>query len=343
MSYSLSLERVLGILAEANIEGSLPPQISGLATLQEAQAGDLSFLGNSKYQSQVPESAASVIIVPTDYPGHPKAGQAFLRHPQPSLGLALICREIERQLLPPRTPGIHPSAVVSPSAEVSPEAFIGPLCVVEDGAVISTGCHLEAQVYIGAHARLAAHCHLSPHVTLAHHCELGERVRVHPGTSIGSDGFGYEFIAGQHEKVPQIGNVIVGPDVEIGANTTIDRARFGSTRIGAGSKIDNLVMIAHNVQVGKGCLLVAQCGISGSTVLGDYVIVGGQAGLAGHLKIGDRAKIGAQAGISKNMEPDIFVRGTPAHPYMEAQRIFALQKRLPEFFQRLKALENKSD
>lgn len=339
MAFPIASEQLLKLLPEASPEGNLPPQISGLADLKEAQSGDLSFLGNSKYSRFVETSKASVIIVPEDFEGSPASDQCWLRHPQPSLALAVLCRHIEKILLPPPVPGVHPTAFVHPKAAVDPSASIGPLCVIMEGAKVEKNAHLVAQIHLGSHSRVGSDSWLAANVVLGDYCVIGDRCRVHGGTVIGSDGYGYEFVNGKHEKVPQIGIVSIEDDVEIGANTAIDRARFGLTKIGAGTKIDNLVMIGHNVKVGKGCLIVAQAGISGSTTLGDYVVVGGQAGLAGHVTIGDRAKIGAQTGISKDLEPDAFVRGTPAFPYMEAQRIYALQRRLPEFFKRLKALE----
>lgn len=178
-----------------------------------------------------------------------------------------------------------------------------------------------------------------PGVTVTAECELGRRVRLQPGVVIGSDGFGYEFVKGRHEKVPQVGNVVIGDDVEIGANATLDRARFSRTVVGEGTKIDNLVQIAHNVVIGRHCILCSQVGISGSTTLEDYVVLGGQAGLGGHITIGKGAKAGGQAGITSDVAPGAFVNGTPAIPYMLERRLAVLHQRLPELVKRLDTLE----
>jgi UDP-3-O-[3-hydroxymyristoyl] glucosamine N-acyltransferase len=211
--------------------------------------------------------------------------------------------------------------------------------VVESGAVIGERSHLQAQVFVGRSAVIGDDCWLMPGVVLAAECEIGQRVRIQPGVVIGSDGFGYEFVSGRHEKVPQVGNVVIGDDVEIGANTTIDRARFSRTSIGEGTKIDNLVQVAHNVVIGRHCLLCSQVGISGSTTLEDYVVLGGQAGTAGHLTIGRGVKAGGRAGITTDVAAGGFVNGTPAIPYLLERRIVVLQQRLPDLFKRVDLLE----
>jgi UDP-3-O-[3-hydroxymyristoyl] glucosamine N-acyltransferase len=236
---------------------------------------------------------------------------------------------------------VHPSAVVAPGAKIAATATVGPLCVVESGTVIGERAHLQAQVFVGRAAKIGDDCWLMPGVVLAAECELGRRVRLQPGVVIGSDGFGYEFVQGRHEKVPQVGNVVVGDDVEIGANTTLDRARFSRTTVGEGTKIDNLVQIAHNCIIGRHCLLCSQVGISGSTTLEDYVVLGGQAGLAGHITIGKGAKAGGQAGITHDIDAGAFVNGTPAIPFQLERRIAILHQRLPELFKRVDALEAK--
>jgi len=213
------------------------------------------------------------------------------------------------------------------------------LCVVEDGVTIGEGTHLQAQVFVGRNAQIGTGCWVMPGVVIETDCILQNRVRLHPGVVIGADGFGYEWGAGRHDKVPQIGNVVLQDDVEIGANSNVDRARFSRTLIGEGTKIDNLVQIGHNVIIGKHCLLCAQVGISGSTTLEDYVVLGGQAATAGHITIGKGVKVGGQAGINHDVAPGTFVNGTPAIPYMLERRIAVLQHRLPTLFKRVDALE----
>ena len=284
---------------------------------------------------------ASVVLLPADYAGEPRPNQLFLIVENPSIALARVCARIEQSLWPKPAPGVHPTAHVAPEAQIAASATVGPLCVVESGAVIGDRVHLQSQVFIGHGARIGDDSWLMPGVVVGAECALGHRVRVQPGVIIGSDGFGYEFVQGRHEKVPQVGSVEIGDDVEIGANTTIDRARFNRTVIGEGTKIDNLVQIAHNVVIGRHCLLCAQVGISGSVTIGDYVVLGGQAGVAGHLSIGKGAKIGGGAGVTQDVAPGAFVNGSPAIPLQLERRIAVLKQRLPELFKRVDTLETR--
>jgi len=339
-SFSASIIRTL--IGGGTLRGDEGITVSGLKGLSEAGPADLAFLGNPKYRDQVPRCQAGVILLPKDYPGEPPAGQAWILVDNPSFALAQICRALEAQLFPKPPAGIHPSALVDPSAVIDPAASIGPLAVVGAQSVIGPGCVLEAGVTIGRHCRLGADCHLFPRVTVYDRCTLGERVRAHAGVVIGSDGFGYESVAGVHQKVPQIGVVVIEDDVEIGANSTVDRARFAETRIGAGTKIDNLVQVAHNVRIGPHSILAAQTGVAGSATLGHHVIVAGQVGIAGHLKVGDRAMIAGQAGVSQDIPEGAHVRGNPAIPVIQSQKIDILARRLPELFRRVAALESAS-
>jgi UDP-3-O-[3-hydroxymyristoyl] glucosamine N-acyltransferase len=244
-------------------------------------------------------------------------------------------------LWPKPTPGIHPSAIIAPDVQIPATATIGPLCVIESGVVIGERTHLQAQAFIGRKTRIGADCWIKSGVKIATECALGNRVLVHDGAVIGADGFGYDFVAGRHQKVPQVGRVVIHDDVEIGANTTIDRARFSETIIGEGTKIDNLVQIGHNVVVGKHCLICAQVGTSGSCTIEDYVVIGGQAGIAGHLTIGRGCKVDGQTGVNSSLEPGSSVKGSPCLPYSLEQRVNVLRKRIPELFKRVDALEEK--
>lgn len=339
MQVSFSSADIVGITQPLAIRGETSEVVRGLASLAAAGPGDLSFLGNPKYKSEVPATRASVVLLPVGYSGEPSPGQLFLLVANPSVALARVCARIERLLWPAPLAGVHPSAVVAPGAMIAPTATIGPLCVVEAGAQIGERVHLQAQVFVGREARIGDDSWLMPGVVLASECVLGRRVRVQPGAVIGSDGFGYEFSQGRHEKVPQVGHVAVGDDVEIGANSTIDRARFSRTEVGEGTKIDNLVQIAHNVVIGKHCLICAQVGISGSTQLADFVVLGGQAGLAGHLAIGKGAKVGGGAAVTADVPAGIFVNGSPAIPLQLERRLVVLQRRLPDLFKRVDAIE----
>ena len=339
MEFRFSLDEVTEIVGEGRREGATDVAVTGIASLEVAAPGDLSFLGNRKYQKQVATCRASLILLPELYEGSPKPGQAFLFVPSPSLALAKICGRIEREHWPDPPPGIHPTALIDPAAVVDRQAHIGPYCVIGPGSSVGPGTVLEAHLCLGRDVAVGARCWLSSRVNVADGCRLGDRIRLQSGVVIGSDGYGYEPFEGKHRRLPQIGTVIIENDVDIGANTTIDRARFGVTRIGEGTKIDNLVQIAHNVAIGKHCLVVAQVGISGSTVLQDHVIVGGQAGAVGHITIGEGSMVGAQAGVTNDLAPGSKVRGTPAYPIMEAQRVEILQRRLPDLFNRVRAVE----
>lgn len=339
MLVSFRVEDLVAIVAPKAVRGGTSAVVRGIAALKNAEPGDLAFLGNPKYKADVAASRASVILVPADFEGAPQPEQVFLLVDNPSLALARVCARIEQALWPKPAAGVHPTAFVAPGAKVAASATIGPLCVVEEGAEIGERTHVQSQVHVGRGARIGADCWLMPGVVVAAECVLGQRVRLQPGVVIGGDGFGYEFVRGRHEKVPQVGNVVVEDDVEIGANSTVDRARFGSTVIGEGTKIDNLVQVAHGVVVGKHCILCAQVGISGSTTLEDFVVLGGQAGVGGHITIGKGAKAGGQAGISTDVAPGSFVNGTPARPYVLERRLQVLHARLPEVFKRLDALE----
>lgn len=339
MAFVFSLQRILEILsADVESVGDFSGDITGIASLSGAEAGDLSFLGNSKYKNQVADSKASVLLLPKDYEGQPAEGQLFLKVEHPSFALAMICREIEQMLLPRPAPGVHPSTVVHPDATISPHASVGPFCVVEQGAVVEAAV-LESHAHVGRYAKVGPDAYLFPNVVVGDYCEIGARNRLHAGCVIGADGYGYEFLEGAHQRVPQVGNVVTAADVDIGANSTIDRARFGSTYIGEGTKIDNQVQIAHNVRVGKHCLLVAQVGISGSTEIGNGVVIGGQAGVAGHLTIGDGAMIAGGAAIVKSVPAGKKMRGSPAVEMALNNRIIVLQRKLPELFKRFEQLE----
>lgn len=339
MEVSFTAAEIVEITRPKSVAGATTETIRGLAALALAGPGDLSFLGSPKYKAQVGETRASVVLLPLDFAREPRPNQLFLLVDNPSVALARVCARIEQTLWPKPVAGTHPSAVVAVDARIAPTATIGPLCVVESGAVVGARAHLQAQVFVGRSAVVGDDCWLAPGVTIATGCEIGKRVRLHSGVVIGSDGFGYEFVDGRHEKVPQVGGVVVGDDVEIGANSTVDRARFSQTVIGEGTKIDNLVQIAHNVIVGRHCVLCSQVGISGSSVLEDYVVLGGQAGMAGHLTVGKGAKAGGRAGITSNVPAGSFVNGVPAIPYLLERRITVLQQRLPDLFKRVDAIE----
>ncbi len=343
MAINISTQRILEILGdEAESVGGYDGPVRGIASLSAAGEGDLSFLGNPKYRSEATASMASVLLLPDDFEAEAKPGQLIVKVANPSFALARICRDIECRLFPQPEPGIHPTAVVDPEAEVSEKASIGPLCVIAAGARIGAAV-LEAQVSIGPRASVGDGTLIQCGVRVGGYCEIGPSNRLLPGCVIGSDGYGYEFVEGVHQRVPQVGKVVTGREVDIGANTTIDRARFGATTIGDGTKIDNQVQIAHNVRIGKCCLVVAQVGISGSTTLGDGVVVAGQAGIAGHLDIGSGVQIAGGAAVTRSIPAGKKVRGSPAIDMMLHDRLVILQRKLPDFFKRFDQLEKRME
>lgn len=341
MNISFNLKDIQEIIPEATIKGSLDVKLKGIASLSDADVGDVSFLSNAKYTLQVPTCKASLILLPRGYEGEPRAGQLFIFVDKPSWALAKISRHIEQQLWQKPKAGIHPTAYIEPTAKVDHSASVGAFTYIGTNASIGPDVVIGSHVHIGNEVIVGDCSWLMPHVVIQDYCSIGKRVRLHSMVVIGSDGFGFSTLKdGTHHREPQIGKVIIEDDADIGAGTTIDRARFSVTRIGEGTKIDNLVQIGHNVSVGKHCLIVAQVGISGSTVIEDNVVIGGQVGIAGHLRIGARSMIGAMSGIARDLEPGSYVRGSPSLPYMLAQRIDVLKKRLPELFKRVDALEN---
>jgi UDP-3-O-[3-hydroxymyristoyl] glucosamine N-acyltransferase len=339
MQLSFTPDEVAAIVQPRAARGATTATIRGISALGTARPGDLTFLGNPKYKAEVAGTRASLVLVPPDYVGDPVADQLFFVVDQPSVALARLCARIEQAMRPPPSPGVHPTAIVAAGARVAATASLGPLCVIEDGVRIGERSQLQAAVFVGRDAVIGDDCQLMPGVRICAGSELGQRVRLHANVVIGSDGFGYELVDGRHEKVPQIGIVVVEDDVEIGAGSTIDRARFGRTIVGEGTKIDNLVQVGHNVVIGKHCILCAQVGVSGSATIEDYVVLGGQVGVGGHITVGRGVKAGGQAGIAINVPPGTYVNGNPAIPYLLERRIAVLKQRLPELFHRVDALE----
>ncbi len=334
------LEQLISLIQPTRVQGKTNVEhLTGIACLRRAKAGDISFLGNQKYKGEVFKCRATVILVGKDYVGTPQENQVYLHTENASKSLDIICRDIENKTRPIFTPGIHSSAIIDPSAKVSPKACIGPLCVIEKNAVIEDGVILHASVFIGEGVYIGHNTLIRPNVSILRDTHIGRNGYIDSGVVIGSEGYGYETENGVHKKSPQIGRVVVEDNVDIGANTTIDRARFYETRIGEGTKIDNLVQIGHNVIIGKNCFIVAFVGIAGSTVVEDNCIIGGQVGIAGHLRVGKGSMLGAQTGLNHDLEPGSYVRGTPAYPYMLAHRIDVLKQRLPELFKRIDNLE----
>lgn len=331
----------LATLCGAVVDGDPSLRVEGPATLAEAGPHEITFLANPRYVPQLATTRAGAVVVTRDCAA-PRAGLALLRCDDPSRAFTAVVRAFQPPASVPAA-GVHPRALVDPSAIVDPSASIGPNCTVGPAARIGARTVLVANVFVGAHAAVGADGVLHPGVVVYERVTIGARALIHAGTVLGSDGFGFEPTATGWNKIPQVGTVEVGDDVEIGANCAIDRGRFGPTRIGNGVKLDNLVHVAHNVVVGDGSLLIAQVGIAGSARVGKRAILAGQVGIGGHAVIGDGARIGAQAGVLSEAAPGAELWGTPARPRAEALRSAALVARLPEMQARVRALEKRLD
>lgn len=334
------MELTLGAIAErigARLEGDAAISISGVSGIREALPGQITFVANPRYKHYLAETRASAVIV----------GDGLGEIPIP----CLIASDPYRAYLevlqvfsrPPDQPptGIDPSAIVSPRAKLGENLAIGPYVVIEDDVEVGDGTILMAGCYLGPRSQVGAHCRFYPHVVLREETFVGNRVILHPGVVLGSDGFGYAFDGQAHHKIPQMGRVIVEDDVEIGSNSTVDRATTGVTRIGRGTKIDNLVHIAHNVEIGELSILCAQAGISGSTRLGRGVTLAGQSGLVGHIDIGDGARVGAQGGVTKSVPAGETVSGYPATNHGRASRMYAALRHLPDTLRTIRELESR--
>jgi len=322
-------------MCDGTLLGDPAEQITGAASLVDATDGEVSFFNNPKYAAQLRKTRASAVFVPTDFVEQISAAQIRVSNPAKAFEqvvLKLAPKPIEF------APGIHPSAIVDPSVKLGTRVSIQPHAVIENGATIGDFTVIGAGSYVGHAAIVGANCIIYPHVTIRERTRVGARVVIHSGAIIGADGFGFEPAERRYEKVPQVGIVQIDDDVEIGANTTIDRARFGRTWIQEGAKIDNLVQVAHNVVVGKHTVIAAQTGIAGSVRIGQRVLIGGQVGIIGHIEIGDNTAIGAQSGISKNISGGVWW-ASPAVPLAEAKQQMAWVRRLGKLFARVKEIE----
>ena len=321
----------------ARLEGDGAVEITGVAPIERAVPGEISFVANSRYNKHIATTGASALVLDPDTQCD---RIPVLRHENPYLTMAHVV-----DLLYPEKPvadtGRHPSAVVDSDAKVDPSVSIGALGVVSRGASIGRNTQIAPSAFIGENVTIGDDCRIYPGVRILYDCKIGDRVIIHPGVVIGSDGFGFAESPAGLKKIRQIGWVEIGDDVEIGSNTTVDRGAIGPTRIGRGTKIDNLVQIAHNVEIGEHCIIVSQVGISGSTKLGNQVVLGGQVGMVGHIELGDGVRVAAQSGIKNSVPAGKTIFGTPARDIMEAKRIEAALNRLPELLKRVKALENR--
>jgi UDP-3-O-[3-hydroxymyristoyl] glucosamine N-acyltransferase len=328
----------LAIFAGGELRGGDPTErITGAASLAEAVPGEVTFYADPRYLERLRKTRASAIFVSNDFPEQTAAAQIRVANPSKAFEkvvLKLAPKPVEF------SPGVHPSAVVDPTAKLGRGVSIQPHAVVESNATIGDKTVIGAGSYVGPESVIGPSCVIYPNVTIRERTLIGARVIVHSGAIIGADGFGFESIDGRYKKIPQIGIVQIDDDVEVGANTTIDRARFGRTWIQEGVKIDNLVQIAHNAIIGKNSIIAAQTGISGSTRIGENVKMAGQVGVIGHLTIGDNTIIAAQSGISKDLPGGAWF-GSPAVPLPQAKRQIALIHRLGNLLDRIRAIEKR--
>jgi UDP-3-O-[3-hydroxymyristoyl] glucosamine N-acyltransferase len=327
-------ERVGGYVAPEDYE----KVIVGVASLDDANEGDLSFYGSPKYLKALRKSHATAVLVPHGFAEEVRATRVWVDNPGEAFA-KLLEVFAPAPISPP--PGIHPGAIVAADVEIGAEVTIEAFAVIESGVRIGARTIVGAHGYIGHHAVLGEECRLYPHVTIRERSLIGNRVVLHPGVIIGSDGFGYEFRDSRQQKIPQTGTVQIDDDVEIGANSTVDRARFGRTWIQEGVKIDNLVQIAHNVTIGRHTVICAQVGISGSVRVGNNVTLAGKVGVNGHIEIGDGAIAAAMGAITKSVPPREVLVGVPARPAREYKRNLVLLNNIDKLYERVKKLEGK--
>ncbi|MCD6048634.1 MAG: lpxD [Verrucomicrobia bacterium] len=308
--------------------------ITGFSAANQTRPGDLTFADQETYFAVAEASPAAAILVPE---GFSSTKKTLIRVKNPRIAVARLLP----LFFPPDqyAPSVHPSAVIDASAQVDPTAHIGPNCVIGARAKVGARAVLMGGNHIGRDAKVGDDTTFYPNVVIYHQCQVGNRVIIHAGTVIGSDGYGYVLDEGRHRKILQIGNVIIHDDVEIGANTAIDRGALGSTVIGQGTKIDNLVHVAHNVTIGRHCIITGQVGFAGSTKMGDYCVVAAQSGIADHLTIGNQATIGAKSGVMRDIPDGGKVLGTPAMPDKQAKRQMIASQQLPEIIRRMRDLE----
>jgi len=315
--------------------------ITGVSGIREAEKGDITFVSHQRYLPLIRKTRASAVIVGDRMKVDDNGGEACLiRVTDPGTAFAKVAERFVGEAIK-FPPAIHPTAVIGQSVTLGRNLVIRPYVVIEDGAVIGDDTVIYPHCYVGHATRIGSNCLLYPGVKIRERVSIGNNVIIHSGAVIGSDGFGFTTVDGVHQKVPQMGTVEIEDDVEIGANVTIDRARFSKTHIGKGTKIDNLVQIAHNVWVGERCVIIGQSGIAGSSKIGNNVVLAAQAGIDGHLEVGDNVIITGKAGVTKNIPSNKTVSGFPAQEHDKQRREHIYIRKLPEYCARIKELEER--
>ncbi len=327
--------RHLAELVQGQVEGDAEQLIHAARPLGDCRPGDITFVDDEKHAGRLHGCRASAAVVPA---GVIANGLTVIRVADPLTAFVAVVRRLQGKAEPPPH-GIDPRAVVHPTARIGPDPSIHPLAVVGEGSVVGARCRVHSGAVVGRDCRLGDDVTLYPNAVLYDGTVLGDRAIVHANAVLGADGFGYRLHDGRHAKVPQLGYVEVGADVEIGAGTTIDRGTFDATRVGEGTKIDNLVMVGHNCQIGRHNLFVSQVGVAGSCTTGDYVVMAGQVGIADHVHIGDHAMLGAQCGVMRDIPAGERVLGAPAMPEREQKRIFISLTKLPDLCRDVKRIK----
>lgn len=332
----------IATVVQGEIEGNPERVVWNLAKIEEAGEGDLCFLANPKYEEHVYSTGASVVLVNKNLQLRNEVKTTLIRVPDAYAAFALLLQTYQDITAGPAREGIEQPSFVSPNARIGERVYIGAFAYIADGAELADGVKVYPGTYVGERVQIGRDTLLHAGVRVYAGCRIGERCIVHAGAVIGSDGFGFAPENGRFRKIPQIGHVVLEDDVEVGANTTIDRATMGATVIHAGSKLDNLVQIAHNVEVGSHTVIAAQAGISGSTRIGQYCQIGGQAGVVGHIRMADFTRINAQSGVSKEItQPNTALTGSPAYDYRSTLKSQAIFRRLPDMQQRIDELERR--
>jgi UDP-3-O-[3-hydroxymyristoyl] glucosamine N-acyltransferase len=330
----------IALLINGTIEGNPEATVSSFGKIEEAGEGQLSFLANPKYEDYIYSTKASVIIINQSLSLKQPVSATLLRVADAYTAFATLLAKYQ-EIMQQQLSGIQQPSYIAKTASCGKNVFIGAFTYLGENVKVGDNSKVYPNTFIGDNVTIGDNCVIHAGVKIYHDCKVGNHVTIHAGTVIGSDGFGFAPQAdGSFKKVPQIGNVVIENNVEIGANATIDRATIGSTLIKSGAKLDNLIQIAHNVEVGNSTVIAAQSGVSGSTKIGNGVMIGGQAGIVGHIQIGDGAKINAQSGVSKSLEAGKAVTGSPAYDYTSALRSQAVNRRLPELEKRIKELED---
>ncbi|MCK4751697.1 MAG: UDP-3-O-(3-hydroxymyristoyl)glucosamine N-acyltransferase, partial [Bacteroidales bacterium] len=331
-------EQIAGFL-NGTIEGEANVSVNNVSRIEEGKPGTLAFLANPKYQKYIYDTQASIVRVNEDFILEKKVGTTLIRVKDAYEAFANLLDLYEQSI--PKKSGISEQVSIASTAKMGKDLYFGDFVSIGDNATIGDNVQLHAQVFIGDNVSIGDNTNLHPGVKVLKNCKIGNNCVIHAGTVIGSDGFGFALEQGteSRRKVPQLGNVIIGNDVEIGANVAIDRSTMGSTKIGNGVKMDNLIQIAHNVEIGDNTVIIAQAGVAGSTKVGKNVIIAAQVGIIGHISVGDGAMIGAQAGVANNMKEKEIVLGSPAFDVREFRRSSAVFKKLPELYRQINKME----